>query len=130
MAKTLRDYSTPAITNVPVEPAINVGDGNFELHTGLNTMVQANQFYGLPSKDANAHLHHFLELCDTMVIKDVAPRSIRLHLFPFSLLEKAKQWFYKEKEAVKMWDKYLAAFLAKFFPMGKTNALRGRILNF
>jgi hypothetical protein len=36
-----------------------------------------------------------------------------------------KQWFYQDWEAVNTWDKYSAAFLAKFFPMGKTNALRG-----
>jgi len=34
---------------------------------------------------------------------------------------KVKQWFYKDKEAISTW---------KFFPMGKTNALRGRISNF
>ncbi|XP_066374943.1 uncharacterized protein [Miscanthus floridulus] len=125
MAKTLRDYSTPIVANVPIGPAINLGDGNFELHTGLITMVKANQFHGLPSEDANAHLQHFLKLCDMIVIKDVGPDSIRLRLFPFSLSGKVKQWFYKEKEAVKMWDKCSMAFLAKFFPMGKPNALRG-----
>jgi hypothetical protein len=88
-------------------------------------MVQANQFLGLPSEDASVHLQHFLELCDTIIIKDVAPASIRLCLFPFSLSRKAKQWFYKEKEAVKTWDKCSTAFLAKFFPMGKTKSLRG-----
>jgi hypothetical protein len=45
-------------------------------------MVQANPFCGLPSEDANAHLQHFFELCDTIVIKDVAPKNIRLRLFP------------------------------------------------
>ena len=124
MAKTLRDYSTPTVANMPVGPAVNVGDGNFELYTGLITMVQANQFHGLPSEDANAHLQHFLELCDTIVIKHVAPASIRLRLFPF-LVGKAKQWFYKDREAINMWDKCSTTFLAKFFPMGKTNALRG-----
>ena len=29
-----------------------------------------------------------------------------------------------------MWDKCSTAFLAKFFPLGKTNALRGRITSF
>jgi hypothetical protein len=125
MAKTLRDYSTPTIANMPVRPAVNVGEGNFKLHTSLNTMVQANQFHGFPSEDAKAHLQHFLELCDTIVIKDISPESIRLPLFPFSLLGKVKQWFYKEKEAIKSWDKCFVVFLAKFFPMGKTNALRG-----
>jgi hypothetical protein len=45
-------------------------------------------------------------------------------------LGKAKQWFYKEKEAIKTWDKCSVAFLAKFFAMGKPNALRGQISNF
>jgi hypothetical protein len=57
-------------------------------------MVQASQLCGLPSEDANAHLQNFLELCDIVVIKDVAQNSIRLRLFPFFLTEKAKQWFY------------------------------------
>ncbi|XP_066347631.1 uncharacterized protein [Miscanthus floridulus] len=56
--------------------------------------------------------------------------SIRLYLFPFSLLARAKWWFYKDWEAVNTWDKCSMAFLAKFFSMGKTNALRGQILNF
>jgi hypothetical protein len=90
MAKTLRDYCTLAVANTLVGPAVNIGDGNFELHTGLITMVQANQFHGLPSEDSNAHLQHFLELCDTIVIKDIAPECISLCLFPFSLLGKAK----------------------------------------
>ena len=90
MAKSLRDYSTPAIANVPIGPAINTGAGNFEQRTGLITMVQSHQFNGLPSEDANTHLQHFLELCDTIVIKDIAPASIRLRLFPFSLEGKAK----------------------------------------
>ena len=85
MAKTLCDYSTPAVANVPVGPGVNTGATSFELRIGLITMVQANQFYGLPSEDATAHLQHFLELCGAIVIKDVAPASIRLCLFPFSL---------------------------------------------
>ena len=93
-------------------------------------MVQANQFCGSPSEDVNAHLQNFLELCETIIIKDVAPDSVKLRLFPFSLSGKAKQWFYQSKEAVDTWNKCATAFLAKFFPMSKTNALRGKISNF
>ena len=56
IAKTLHDYSTPAVANVPIGPTVNTGTENFDLQTGLITMVQASQFYGLPSEDANAHL--------------------------------------------------------------------------
>jgi len=130
MARSLRDYSTPAVANVPVGPAVNTENGNFELRTGLLTMVQANQSCGLPSEDANAHLQNFLQVCETIIIKDVAPESVKLRLFPFSLSGKAKQWFYQSKEVVNTWEKCSTAFLAKFFPMSKTNALRGKISNF
>jgi hypothetical protein len=73
--------------------------------------------------DANTHLQHLLELCDTIVIKDVTLDVTRLRIFPFSLMGKAKQWFYKNKEVVSTWNKCSTVFLAKFFPMGKTNAL-------
>jgi len=130
MARSLCYYSTPVVSNVPVGPAVNTGNGNFELHTSLLTMVQANQLCCLPSEDANAHLQNFLELCEAIIIKDVAPESVKLCLFSFSLSGKAKQWFYQSKEAVNTWDKCFMAFLTKFFPMSKTNALRGKISNF
>ena len=31
MARSLCDYSTPAVAKVPVRPAVNTGNGNFEL---------------------------------------------------------------------------------------------------
>ena len=39
MANILCDYSTPAVANMPIGPAVNMGNGNFELRTGLITMV-------------------------------------------------------------------------------------------
>ena len=56
--------------------------------------------------------------------------AIQLRLFLFSLLGRAKQWFYANKSAIKTWDNCTKEFLAKFFLMDKTNALRGRISSF
>jgi len=39
MARSLRDYSTLVVANVPVGPAVNTRNGNFELRTGLLMMV-------------------------------------------------------------------------------------------
>jgi hypothetical protein len=93
-------------------------------------MVQASPFCGKPNEGANTHLQNILELCEAIVIRAVTDDAIRLHLFPFSLLGKVKQWFYKDKEVINTWNKCSAAFLAKFFPLGKTNALRGKISSF
>jgi len=39
IAKTLRDYSTLVVANMLTGPAVNVGNGSFEIHTGLISMV-------------------------------------------------------------------------------------------
>jgi hypothetical protein len=77
----------------------------FELKTALIIMVQANPFSGKPNEDANAHFQHFLEVCRTFTIRGVTDDAIRLCLFPFSLLRKAKQWFYAERDAINTWYK-------------------------
>jgi hypothetical protein len=41
-----------------------------------------------------------------------------------------KQSFYANKEVVSTWEKYSNAFLAKFFPLRKTKALRNKISSF
>ena len=93
--KTLREFSIPSTDNVATGPNINVGDVNFELKSSLINMVQASPFCGKSNEDANAHLQNFLELCDTVVIWGVTADIVKLRLFPFFLLGKAKQWFYK-----------------------------------
>ena len=97
---------------------------------GLIMIVHASPFYGNANKDAITHLQQFLELLTTFVIKGVLQDAIQLRLFPFSLLRRAKQWFYANKSAVNTWDNCTKAFLAKSFPTNKTNALRGRISSF
>jgi hypothetical protein len=93
-------------------------------------MVQQSPFCGNASEDANAHLQHFLEICSTFTIRGETQDAVRLHLFPFSLLGKVKRWFYFNKQAVSTWEKCSNAFLAKFFSLGKTNALRNKISGF
>jgi len=82
-----------------------------------------------PHEDASAELQHFLEIYNTFTIRGVPNDAILLRLFPFSLLGKAKQ-FYTNKDKHNRWDLCSTAFLAKFFPTTKTNALRGKISSF
>ena len=128
--KTLCEFSAPTMANIHIGPTIDIGDNGFKLKPALINMVQASQFCGKAHEDASAHLQHFLEICSTFTIKGVSKDVILLRLFPFSLLRKAKQWFYTNKDRNTTWDNCSTAFLAKFFPTGKTNALRGRISSF
>jgi hypothetical protein len=86
-------------------------------------MVQQSPFCDKALKDANAHLQHFMEIYNTFTIRGVTQDVVHLCLFPFSMLGKVKQWFYFNKEAVPTWEKCSNAFLAKFFSLGKINAL-------
>ena len=128
--KTLREFSAPTTDNIRTGPAVDTGDKAFELKPALINMVQASQFCGKAHEDASAHLQHFLEICSTFTIKDISRDAILLRLFPFSLLGKAKQWFYANKDKLTTWALCSTAFLSKFFPIGKTNALRGKISSF
>jgi hypothetical protein len=63
-------------------------------------MVQQSPFCSKASEDANAHLQYFLEICNIFTICGVDQDLVRLRLFLFSLLGKAKQLFYTNREVV------------------------------
>jgi hypothetical protein len=128
--KCINDFSTLSNSNVRTGPETNARDGSFKLKPALINMVQQSLFCGKALEDDNAHLQHFLEIYSTFTIQGVTQDVVHLCLFPFSLLEKEKQWFYSNKEAVSTWEKFSNAFLAKFFLLGKTNALWNKISTF
>ena len=128
--KTLHEFSAPSTEIIHTRPTLKTNNLEFKLKPSLINMVQATPFSGKAHEDASAHLQNFLEISSTVIIKDVAQDIILLHLFAFSLVGKAKQWFYTNKDNISTWARCSKAFLIKFFPIGKTNALRGKISNF
>jgi hypothetical protein len=123
--KTRSRLSSPGSSGSHVREIVE--DDSFEHKPALINMVQQSPLCGKASEDANAHLQHFLEICSTFTIRGLTQDVVHLRLFPFSLLGKAKQWFYSNKEAVSTWEKCSNAFLTKFFPLGKTNAIWNKI---
>jgi hypothetical protein len=101
--KTLSDFFAPTTPTIRTGPVVDIGDNAFELKPSLINMVQASQFCGKAHEDASTHLQHFLEICSTFTIKGVPRDAILLCLFPFSLLGKAKKWFYANKEKNTIW---------------------------
>jgi hypothetical protein len=98
--KTLLEFSTPTIEKIRTGPALETKDLEFELKPSLINMVQAIQFSGKVHEDANTHLQDFMEIGSTIVIEGVNQDIILLRLFPFSLVGRAKQWFYANKEDI------------------------------
>ncbi|MEJ3702580.1 hypothetical protein, partial [Pseudomonas aeruginosa] len=91
------------------------------LRSALIFMVQQNQYGGLAIEDPNEHLLHFLEISNTVKVNGVSDDSIRMRLFPFSLKDKAKQWYQTlVAGSVASWEDLAHKFLYKFFPPGVT----------
>ena len=127
--KTIQEFSIPSSDNIPTGPEVAIGE-SFELKPRVIHMVQAIPFCRLASEDANNHLQQFLEICIMFTIKGATPDAIRLRLFLFSLVRKAKQWFYLNKAELTTWNACSNAFLVKYFTLGKTSALRNQISSF
>jgi hypothetical protein len=81
--KCINDFSALSSANVKTGPEMNIEDDSFELKPALINMVQQIPFYGKASEDANSHLQHFLEICNTFTIRGVIQDAVCLHLFPF-----------------------------------------------
>ena len=71
-----------------------IEEKNFELKPAMITIVQQHQFIGHPSKDPNEHMGRFMRMANTVKLNGVRPEVIMLQLFPFSLRDVAKTWFY------------------------------------
>ena len=56
-------------------------------------MVRTQLFSGTISEDPGDHLRVFEGLCSSLVILGMTQEAVRWKLFPFSLTERAEQWY-------------------------------------
>jgi len=123
---TLKEYATSSMDEthaITVYPTVEAN--NFEIKHGLLNLVHQNQFSGLPTEDLNLHIATFLRLSGTLKVNQ---EVVRLHLFSFSLIDRASAWFYSlQNGSITSWDQMRQAFLARFFPPSKTAQLRDQI---
>jgi hypothetical protein len=62
--RCINDFSAPSSANVSIGLDMNIGDGYFELKPTPINMVWQSPFCGKALEDANAHLQHFLKICN------------------------------------------------------------------
>jgi len=87
---TFKEYAKPSTEEpqaIIVYPTVE--GNNFEIKPTLLNLVQQNQFCGSPAEYPNLHISTFLKLSGTLKANQEA---VRLHLFPFSLRDKASAW--------------------------------------
>ncbi|CAN6560153.1 unnamed protein product [Malus baccata var. baccata] len=98
----------------------------FELKSSL--LHHIPKYHGLSMEDPNKHLKEFEVVCSSMTPVNVDGSILKMKTFPFSLMDKAKDWLYElPPETVTSWESMKRAFLEKFFPTSRIILLRKKI---
>ncbi|GJV00291.1 hypothetical protein Tco_1329561 [Tanacetum coccineum] len=99
------------ITPIPIQAT------DFGLRHHMIQQVQNSQFHGLPGDDTNRHIDKFLEITQHMKQNGVSDDSIRLSLFPYSLMHHAIAWYDRiPRNSILSFDDMMRKFISKYFP--------------
>jgi hypothetical protein len=126
--RKIGELCNPDIIDLPI---LNLAEIRrlFEITTSTIRMVQHSPFTG--KEDPNLHLQVFVQLCQTLNMDGVTQDQMRARLFPFSLLEKALQWFHSQPtETVQNWNALMRAFMKEYYSPGKTQSWHNKIATF
>ena len=94
-------------------------------------MVREQTFLGHDNKNPYHHLREFEQLCSCLSIAGMAQETLRWKLFPFSLNERARQWYAQNVGNVNgEWEELRDRFCLAFFPISRLASLRKEILDF
>ncbi|KAM2710253.1 hypothetical protein EV2_047833 [Malus domestica] len=129
--RTIKELSASGLDNaaplcIQYPAAAQGKTEEFELKSSL--LHHIPKYHGLSMEDPNKHLKEFEVVCSSMTPINVDGSILKMKAFPFSLLEKAKDWLYElAPGTVTSWESMKQAFLEKFFPTSRVILLRKRI---
>ncbi|CAN6547847.1 unnamed protein product [Malus baccata var. baccata] len=129
--RTIKDLSASGLANaaplcIQYPRAAPEKTDEFELKSSL--LHHIPKFHGLSMEDPNKHLKEFEVVCSSMTPVNMDSNILKMKAFPFSLLEKAKDWLYElALGTVTSWESMKRAFLEKFFPTSRVILLRKKI---
>ncbi|CAN6554914.1 unnamed protein product [Malus baccata var. baccata] len=129
--RTIKELSASGLANaaplcIQYPAAAQGKTAEFELKSSL--LHHIPKYHGLSMESPNKHLKEFEVVCSSMTPINVDGNILMMKAFPFSLLEKAKDWLYElAPGTVTSWDSMKGAFLEKFFPTSRVILLRKRI---
>ncbi|KAK1433064.1 hypothetical protein QVD17_09971 [Tagetes erecta] len=113
--------ATPAITN----------PNSWQIPSYIMTAIANDKFHGRDDEDAPAHLSRLARIVSTFKLQGASDDAIYLHLFPFSLADRAIIWLDSQAEGTfTTWEALRSAFLKKYFPPAKASRLRDQIHSF
>ncbi|XP_049362576.1 uncharacterized protein LOC125827308 [Solanum verrucosum] len=88
-------------------------------------------FSGLAHENPHEHLQNFVDVCGPFSFKKISQESIRLRLFPFSLIGEACKWLAElPRNSITSWEELVITFNVQFFPPSKMMTIRDSIQSF
>ncbi|KAM2928264.1 hypothetical protein COP2_035526 [Malus domestica] len=129
--RTIKELSASGLDNaaplcIQYPAAAQGKTEEFELKSSL--LHHVPKYHGLSMEDPNKHLKEFEVVCSSMTPVNVDGNILKMKAFPFSLMDKAKDWLYElASGTVTSWESMKRAFLEKFFPTSRVILLRKRI---
>src|SRR6185369_14563216 len=94
-------------------------------------MVREQTFSGHDNENPYHHLREFEQLCSCLSIAGMAQETHQWKLFPFSLSERARQWYAHNIEKVNgEWEELWDRFYLALFPISRIASLQKEILDF
>ncbi|KAK1417596.1 hypothetical protein QVD17_26726 [Tagetes erecta] len=126
----VESYFRPTIVQNPSPVVVPEWQGrHFEIRPQHLNIIPT--FHGLPSEEPYTHLQEYAAICGTISGQGFTPDEVKLHLFQFSLKDKAKQWFISlPPGSIYTWDEMQQQFLNEYYPMSKTSEARSNINSF
>ena len=72
-------------------------------------------------------MDEFSEVCEFNQFHNVPSKTAKMRFFPFTLKERAKEWFFTLAREFDSWRDMEDEFLRKYYWVGKTSAVRRAI---
>jgi len=101
----------------------------FEIRPNYLTILP--KFSGKGTEEPYLHLSEFAAICGTIGGHYCTQYEVKLRLFQFTLVDRAKQWFLTLPDSsIHTWRKMQQDFLDEYYPMSKTSDARDSIRSF
>ena len=93
-------------------------------------MASLPSFHGLPSEDVLSYLEEFFDKCLAYQLVEISEEIMKMKHFPFTLKDRAKEWFKNLGIVFHTWEDIEHQFLNKFYSISWTNSIGKSIMLF
>ena len=125
--QTLRDLYKPARSKDVTKIVAPLGK-NITFKIDHPFLASLPSFHGLPSEDVLSYLEEFSDKCSAYQLIRISEEVMKMKYFPFTLKDRAKEWFKNLGIVFQTREDIEHQFLHKFYSISRTNNIRKSIM--